>query len=106
MAKQGIEVQVLDISTADLRKSLGEIFDHVHYSGSRYVVSRKGRQIGAIVPVEIARKLELLEERRKDALNRLIALIDGKPDLVSDEESADALANELIEDVRGNTAAP
>ena len=95
---------MIDISTADLRNSLGEVFDRVQYSGNRYVVIRKGREIGAIVPVEFARKLELLERGRMDALNRLVAKLDEKPDLVGDEESATSLANELVEEVRSNPA--
>jgi len=102
MNKPKEKTPVIDISTADLRNSLGEIFDRVQYSGNRYVVSRKGREIGAIVPVEFARKLELLEKGRVDALNRLVAKLDEKPDLVADDEAATELANELVEEVRAN----
>lgn len=104
MKKNKNEAPVIDISTADLRKGLGEIFDRVQYAGKRYVVSRKGRQIGAIVPIEVARKLELLEEHRKAALTRLTYLLDAKRDLVADDESASEIANELIDEVRANAA--
>lgn len=104
MKKKSQEAPVIDISTADLRRSLGEIFDRVQYTGSRYVVSRKGREIGAIVPVELAQRLELLEQGRADALLRLSALLDSKSPLVEDEDEAMELANELVDEVRSNAA--
>jgi prevent-host-death family protein len=104
MIKKSIEATAIDISTADLRQSLGEVFDRVQYSGSRYVVNRKGRPIGAIVPVELARKLELLEQGRVDALARLTGLLDQKPDLVGSDEEATEIANDLVDEVRRSAA--
>jgi prevent-host-death family protein len=104
MKKKSATTALIDISTADLRKSLGEILDRVQYSGSRYIVSRKGREIGAIVPVELAQRLELLEKDRAKALQRLNKLLKGKPSLVKDEDAAMALANELVGEVRASNA--
>ena len=104
MKKKSGEGTAINISTAELRKSLGEIFDRVQYSGSRYVVSRKGRQIGAIVPVDLAGKLELLEQGRMDALARLASMLDQKRDLAGSDDAAMDIANDLVDEVRRNAA--
>jgi prevent-host-death family protein len=47
-----------ELTTDQLRRRLGEVFDRVQYGGKRYLVMRKGKEIGAIVPVEVYRELE------------------------------------------------
>ena len=89
-----------EISTGDLRKSLGEIFDQVRFTKTTFLVMRTGRQIGAIVPPELLAKLSPLDERRQEALQRLVEMLDSKPDLVADEEAAMNLANEAVAEVR------
>ena len=52
-----------ELTTDQLRRRLGEVFDRVQYGGKRYLVMRKGKEIGAIVPVEVFRELERAARR-------------------------------------------
>lgn len=54
-----------DVTTAEARKNLSDLLNRVAYSRERVVVTRHGREIAAIVPVE---DLNLLD-RLRDALS-------------------------------------
>lgn len=77
---------MLDITTADLRKHLGEIFDRVQYGGDSYVVKRKGKEIGAIVPVHVARALQARKQKARSALVAFFEENQGLNAELSDEE--------------------
>ena len=102
MEKSRKDITVIDISTGDLRRSLGEILNQVTYGGKSYVVMRKGKELGVIVPVELAREIEQMRERRQNSRDELIAMLDARVDLnegLSDEEVMER-ANQGIAEVR------
>jgi len=81
-----------ELTTDYLRKHLGEVFDRVQYANKQYVVKRKGKEIGAIVPVDLLRQL------RRAARENLERFLDSRPDVASglDEEAhADRVAEEV-----------
>ena len=81
-----------DLTTDYLRKHLGEVFDRVQYAGKQYVVKRKGKEIGAIVPVDVFRQL------RKAARGNLDRFLTARPNAatdLSDEQLADRVAEEI-----------
>ena len=59
------------ITTAEARKNMAELLNRAAYGGERFVVTRHGRELVAIVPVEDATLLErlriLLEKRDYEA---------------------------------------
>lgn len=65
------------ISTAEARKNMAELMNRAAYGGERFVVTRHGKELVAIVPVEDATLLDrlrgLLEERDYEAALREIA---------------------------------
>ncbi len=78
---------MVDITTADLRRRLGEIFDRVQYGGESYVVKRKGKEIGAIVP---PRMIRALQAQRQEAGEKLLRFLDERADVaqhLTDEEA-------------------
>ncbi len=68
-----------DVTTAEARKNLADLLNEVAYAGEQVVVTRHGRRIAAIVPVE---DLTLLQRLRRilgesDAEQALRELADG-----------------------------
>lgn len=65
------------VSTGEARKNLAELLNRSAYGGERFVVTRHGKELVAIVPVEEASLLEkvrhFLEERDVEAALREIA---------------------------------
>lgn len=65
------------ISTADARRNMAELVNRAAYGGERFVVTRHGKELVAIVPLEDATLLDrlrtLLEERDFEAALREIA---------------------------------
>ncbi len=59
------------ITTAEARKNMAELLNRAAYGGERFVVTRHGKELVAIVPVEDATLLErlrtLLEKRDYEA---------------------------------------
>jgi len=59
------------ITTAQARKNMAELLNRAAYGGERFVVTRHGKELVAIVPVEDATLLErlrtLLEKRDYEA---------------------------------------
>jgi prevent-host-death family protein len=90
---------VIDISTAELRKSMGEILNRVQYGKNSFVVKRKGKEIGAIVPVELARELELLQKKKQAARDMLLKMLDEREDLNRDV-SEDEIMEEAVRETR------
>ena len=64
------------ISSGDLRDRFSEILNDVAFKGERIFVSRNGRPMAALVPVEDAKLLEELEDKI-DLAAALKALEDG-----------------------------
>lgn len=65
------------ISTADVRRNMAELVNRAAYGGERFVVTRHGKELVAIVPLEEATLMErlraLLEARDFEAALREIA---------------------------------
>ena len=102
MVKTQEKSSVNNISTADLRKGLGDIFNRVQYTGARYTVNRKGKAIGAIVPVEFAQEIETLRSKQGSANSKLLGMLEkrrGSDSGLSDEETM-KIATEEINSVR------
>ncbi len=59
------------ITTAEARKNMADLLNRAAYGGERFVVTRHGKELVAIVPVEDATLLErlrtLLEKRDYEA---------------------------------------
>jgi prevent-host-death family protein len=81
-----------DLTTDYLRKHLGEVFDHVQYGGKQYVVKRKGKEIGAIVPVDLFRRLQ------RAARKNLDDFLSSRPDVAAGLDG-EALADRVAEEV-------
>lgn len=52
------------ISTADARDRLAEIVNRAAYGKERVVLSRRGKPLAALVPIEDIQALEALEDQR------------------------------------------
>lgn len=50
------------ITTAQARRNLAEIFNRAAYGEERFIVTRHGRQIAGIVPINLIRRLMRMEE--------------------------------------------
>ena len=65
------------ITTAEARKNMAELLNRAAYGGERFVVTRHGKELVAIVPVEDATLLErlrtLLEKRDYEAALEAVA---------------------------------
>lgn len=77
-----------DLSTDYLRKHLGEVFDEVRLANKQFLVKRKGREIGAIVPVELFRRLQ--RAARENLAEFLEERSDASSDMSDDELCARA----------------
>jgi prevent-host-death family protein len=68
---------VKPVSTGDARRNLAELLNRAAYGGERFVVTRHGKELVALVPVEEAALLqrlrELLEARDYEAALKEIA---------------------------------
>ena len=66
-----------NVTTADARKNLSELLNRAAYGGERFVVTRHGKELVAIVPLEdlalLDRIRRLLEEREFEAALREMA---------------------------------
>ena len=93
---------IAPVSTADLRRSLGEICDRVQYTGQSVIVSRKGREIVAIVPVSMLRMAaNTLKKEKEKALLDLVSLLDGiKDEGYSSDAEAMKVANRGVKEVK------
>lgn len=59
-----------DVPTAEARKNLAEILNRVAYGKERVVVTRHGKELAAIVPVE---ELDLLDRVKRLVASREVA---------------------------------
>ena len=50
-------------SIRDARQHLAEIVDRAEHEGNPTVITRHGREVAAIVPIEFLREYRILEER-------------------------------------------
>lgn len=52
------------IPVTKARKTLSDVVSHVAFGGDRVVLSRNGRDLAAIVPMDVYRRIEAEEDRR------------------------------------------
>ena len=52
----------IPVTTA--RRTLSDVVSHVAFGGDRVVLSRNGRDLAAIVPMDVYRRIEEEEDRR------------------------------------------
>ena len=52
----------IPVTTA--RRTLSDVLSHVAFGGDRVVLSRNGRDLAAIVPMDVYRRIEAEEDRR------------------------------------------
>ncbi|HSM60886.1 MAG TPA: type II toxin-antitoxin system Phd/YefM family antitoxin [Longimicrobiales bacterium] len=71
------------ITTAEARKNMAELLNRAAYGGERFVVTRHGKELVAIVPVDDATLLErlraLLEKRDYEAALEAVAELGTVP---------------------------
>ena len=53
---------VTTISTVGLRETLSDILSRVRHTGERVIITRSGKPVAALVPVDELRALEKLED--------------------------------------------
>jgi prevent-host-death family protein len=58
------ERQTTTISTAELRENLSEMLNVVIYQGDRIEITRHGKSVAAIVPIDDLERLERLDKKR------------------------------------------
>jgi prevent-host-death family protein len=84
-----------EISTQELRASIGEIMDAVRHRGDRYVVRRRGKPVAAVVPLSM---LEINQQNRR-RLVELTERVSGRNNDISEEEF-NRLIDKAIAEVR------
>ncbi len=69
-----------DVTTAEARKNLADLLNRVAYAGERVTVTRRGREIAAIVPAEDAALSEKLRQflAHDDVARALDQLSEGR----------------------------
>jgi prevent-host-death family protein len=71
---------VTEVTVADARSGLAELLNRVAYGGERLVITRHGREIAALVPVDDLRLVDRLRRfvTRKDVARALEELDSGR----------------------------
>lgn len=71
---------VQEVTVADARNGLAELLNRVAYGGERLVITRHGREVAALVPVEDLRLVDRLRRfvTRKDVTRALEELDSGR----------------------------
>lgn len=71
---------ILEVSVADARNDLAELLNRVAYGKQRLVITRHGRELAAVVPVDDLKLMTRLRRfvARKDVARALAALDAGK----------------------------
>lgn len=84
---------MITISTMDVRSNIGELLDKIALRGDEYLVTRKGKPLAVMMPVEKA------ESIRRAARMRLDELL-GRPNLLETNAEAMDLANAAVRESR------
>ena len=89
-----------EISTIDLRTRVGEIFNQVVYGNNTFIVKRKGKEVGAIIPMELVEEFRKL--RRKRAEQELVRMLEKRREMGSGRSDEKVLkeACKLVDEVR------
>ncbi len=52
-----------EVSTVEIREQLSELVSRVHYGRDRVVVTRRGKRLIALVPIDDLELIEAIEDR-------------------------------------------
>ncbi len=74
------------VSATDLKNRIGETLNDVEFRGERVILRRKGRPVGAIIPMEDLALLEKIEDEL-DAREIERVLADGSAEWLTLEEA-------------------
>lgn len=85
------------LTTLELRRRLGEVLDRIALRHDEFLVSRKGKPMAAMVPVE---KLEKLQRAARSYLSESL---DRRPPTGTPQREADSLADEAKHATRGRS---
>jgi prevent-host-death family protein len=85
------------VGIAEARNSFREIVDQVQYQGDTYVISRNGKPVAAVVPLEVYEGWKRQREEFFDLVRRMQKEAKLKP------KDADRLAAEAVQAVRQTT---
>ncbi len=71
----------LTIATIDARNQFAELINRAAYGKERIAVTRRGKAVAAVVPIEDLELIEALEDRLDldDAREALLELREGRP---------------------------
>jgi prevent-host-death family protein len=58
-----MEVDMTRIGVSDARDHLSEVVDRARYTHERVVLTKRGREVGAIISIDDLRLLEMLEDQ-------------------------------------------
>lgn len=73
------------ISTRELRKELADVINRAHYTDERFVVTRNGKPIAAVISFEELALLDRIEDLAgHDALDAAEAMDDGERTSIED----------------------
>ncbi len=90
------------INTTEARQHFAEIVNQVYRRERRYVIEKSGIPVAAVVSVDDARRLDRLDERRRQALAALDAVRESFRDVPQEEfDRQSALALREVRAERG-----
>ena len=76
-------------SIREAREHLATIVDRAERDGEATVITRRGREVAAVIPIDLLREYRILEERE---ILRIIAERRDEPTVSMDEVLAETLA--------------
>ncbi len=62
---QVIDVDEISVSSVEARKRMGEMLEQVHYRARRYILTKNGRRLAALISLDDLKVLN--EQGRKEA---------------------------------------
>lgn len=87
------ERTVITISTMDVHSNIGELLDKIALRGDEYLVTRKGKPLAVMMPVE---KAESIRRAARMCLDELLE----RPNLLETDPEAMDLANAAVKESR------
>ncbi|GAA1688796.1 hypothetical protein GCM10009830_40480 [Glycomyces endophyticus] len=90
-----------EISVGDLRLHLADVLNETAYTGARTIITRAGKRIAAVVPVDEAEKLEDDEDAYLLKLAEEARVAQGDKPYVTFEEVLAQYKEDFGEDLRG-----
>ncbi len=93
------------ISTSDARNQFGDLINRVAYGREHIVLTRRGKELVAIIPAEELRWMEEFENRRDlELIDQILADPDREPPVSLEELEAELAAERAAEQAAARTA--